>query len=50
VRTAALIAAQQSSAMPAIIAYIDRAAERYHRGGLLMMPIAAILARGRKVA
>lgn len=48
VRMAALIAAQKPSALPAIIADIDRCAERYRRGGHLAVPIAAILARGRK--
>jgi SAM-dependent methyltransferase len=48
VRMAALIAAQKPSAMPAIIADIDHAAERYRRGEHVAIPIAAILARGRK--
>jgi SAM-dependent methyltransferase len=48
VRMAALIAAQQPSALPAIIGDIDREAERYRRGDRLMIPIAAILARGTK--
>ncbi len=50
VRMAALIAAQTPSARAAMIADIDRAAEHYRRGGVLMIPIAAILARGRKAA
>jgi SAM-dependent methyltransferase len=48
VRTAAVIDAQPPSARPAILADIDRAAECYRRDGKLMIPIAAILARGRK--
>jgi SAM-dependent methyltransferase len=48
VRMAALIAAQEPSALPAIIADIDRAAERYRRGDHLAIPIAGILARGQK--
>jgi len=48
VRMAALIAAQQPSALPAIIADIDHATERYRRGAHLAVPIAAILARGRR--
>jgi ubiquinone/menaquinone biosynthesis C-methylase UbiE len=48
VRTAALIAAQAPATLPAILADIDREAERYRGGGKLVIPIAAILARGRK--
>jgi hypothetical protein len=46
---AALIAAQEPSALPAIVADIARHAERYRQGERLALPIAAILARGRKV-
>lgn len=49
VRTAALIAAQAPDAMPAIIEDIARDAERYRQGDRLVIPIAAILARGRKL-
>lgn len=48
VRTAALIAAQGQNALPAIVADIDRKARRYRRGDMLAIPIAAILARGRR--
>ena len=48
VRMAALIAAQDPAALPAIIADIDCEAERYRRGERLAVPIAAILARGTK--
>lgn len=48
VRMAALIAAQESRALAAIVADIDRHAERYRGGEDLAIPIAAILARGRK--
>ena len=50
VRTAALIAAQDASVFPAIIGDIERHAERFRRDGHLAIPIAAILAHGRKVA
>jgi SAM-dependent methyltransferase len=50
VRMAALIAAQNPAARPAIIADIDRSAERYRRGDRLAIPIAAILAHGQKAA
>ncbi|HEY1797666.1 MAG TPA: methyltransferase domain-containing protein [Stellaceae bacterium] len=48
VRTAALIEAQDSAAMPAILAHIERAAASYRRGGRLAVPIVAILAHGTK--
>jgi SAM-dependent methyltransferase len=48
VRMAALIAAQNPSALREIAADIGRCAERYRRGDDLAVPIAAILARGRK--
>ena len=48
VRTAALIAAQDPSRLPAIIDDIERHAERFRRDGYLAIPIAAILAHGRK--
>ena len=47
VRMAALIAAQERSAFPAIIGDIERHAERFRRGDRLAIPIAAILAHGR---
>ena len=46
VRTAALIAAQEPSALPAIIGDIERHAERFRRGDHLAIPVAAILAHG----
>ncbi len=46
VRMAALIAAQDPSALPAIIAEIERHAERYRRGNQIALPIAAVLAQG----
>lgn len=48
VRMAAVIAAQQRSAMPAIIADIARHAERYRRGDNLVIPLGARLARGKR--
>jgi SAM-dependent methyltransferase len=48
VRMAALIAAQQPPALAAIIADIDREAERFRHGDGLAIPIAAVLAGGRK--
>ena len=48
VRMAALIAAQKPSALPAIIADIDAQAQAFRRGDRLAIPIAAVLARGRK--
>jgi SAM-dependent methyltransferase len=48
VRTAALIEAQGSAAMPAILAHIERAAAPYRRGDRLAIPIVAILAHGTK--
>jgi SAM-dependent methyltransferase len=50
VRMAALIAAQEPSALPAIVAEIERQAERFRRGDHLAIPVAAILARGRRAA
>ena len=50
VRMAALIAAQKPEALPAIVAEIDRCAECYRRGDRLAVPIAAILAHGRRPA
>ena len=47
-RTAARIAAQPAAALPAIVADIDRAAAPYRQRGGLAIPIAAILASGRK--
>jgi SAM-dependent methyltransferase len=48
VRMAALIAAQQPSALAAIIDHIAPQAERFRRNGHLAIPIAAVLAIGRK--
>ena len=48
VRMAALIAAQEPSALTQIVADIDRSAERYRHGDSLAIPIAAVLARGQK--
>ena len=48
VRMAALIAAQEPSALPAIVAGIERQAGRFRRGDHLAIPIAAVLARGCK--
>jgi ubiquinone/menaquinone biosynthesis C-methylase UbiE len=48
VRMAALVAAQEPSALPAIINHIAGQAERFRRDGHLAIPIAAVLARGRK--
>jgi SAM-dependent methyltransferase len=47
-RTAALIAAQEPSALPAIINDIAGQAERFRRNDHLAIPIAAVLAHGRK--
>jgi ubiquinone/menaquinone biosynthesis C-methylase UbiE len=49
-RMAALIAAQEPSALAAIADDIDGQAERFRRDGNLAIPIAAVLARGRKIA
>jgi hypothetical protein len=49
-RMAALIAAQDSSALAAIADDIDRQAERFRRDRSLALPIAAVLAQGRKSA
>jgi SAM-dependent methyltransferase len=48
VRTAALIEAQDTAAMPSILAHIERAAAPYRRGDRLAIPIVAILGRGTK--
>ncbi len=48
VRMAALIAAQQPSALAAIASDIDSRAERFRRNQNLAIPIAAVLSRGRK--
>jgi ubiquinone/menaquinone biosynthesis C-methylase UbiE len=50
VRMAALISAQEPSALAAIAGDIDSQAERFRRGQNLAIPIAAVLARGRKAA
>src|SRR5262245_19338052 len=50
VRMAALIAAQQPRALAAIAADIEARAARYRDGDHLALPIAAVLARGRKAA
>jgi ubiquinone/menaquinone biosynthesis C-methylase UbiE len=47
-RTAALIDAQDVAALPAIEAHMAQHAERYRRGDALSIPIAAIVASGRK--
>ena len=47
-RTAALIDAQDPAALPAIEAHMTAQAERYRRGDGLDIPIAAIVAWGRK--
>jgi hypothetical protein len=47
-RTAALIDAQDAAALPAIEAHMTAQAERYRRGDELHIPIAAIVAGGRK--
>ena len=50
VRMAAVIAAQEPSALAAIADDIDGQAERFRRGENLAIPIAAVLARVRKAA
>ena len=50
VRMAALIAAQEPAALPLIIDAIAGQAERFRRNDNLAIPIAAVLARGRKSA
>jgi hypothetical protein len=47
---AALIAAQELSALAAIANDIGSRAERFRRDENLAIPIAAVLARGRKTA
>jgi len=47
-RTAALIDAQDAAALPAIEAHMAQHAERHRRGDALHIPIAAIVAWGRK--
>jgi ubiquinone/menaquinone biosynthesis C-methylase UbiE len=47
-RTAALIDAQDAAALPAIAAHMAQHAEHYRRGDALHIPIAAIVAWGRK--
>jgi SAM-dependent methyltransferase len=48
VRMAALLGAQTQAALSAIVADIDRQAGRYRQDGRLALPIAAVLASGRK--
>ena len=48
VRMAALIGAQEPSALAAIASDIDSQAERFRRDQNLAIPIAAVLACGRK--
>jgi ubiquinone/menaquinone biosynthesis C-methylase UbiE len=48
-RTAALIDAQDTTALPAIEAHMAQHSERYRRGDALHIPIAAIVAWGRKL-
>lgn len=50
VRTAALIAAQPATALPAIEASVAAAADPYRRAGGFAVPIVAILASGTKAA
>jgi ubiquinone/menaquinone biosynthesis C-methylase UbiE len=50
VRMAALIAAQEPSTLAAIADDIDSRAEHFRRDETLAIPIAAVLARGRKTA
>lgn len=50
VRMAALIGAQQPSALAAMAEDIDKQAARFRRGENLAIPTAAVLARGRKAA
>ena len=50
VRMAALIGAQQPSALAAMASDIDGQAARFRRGEILAIPTAAVLARGRKAA
>jgi hypothetical protein len=50
VRMAALIAAQEPSALAAIASDINSQAEPFRRNQKLAIPIAAVLARGRKSA
>jgi len=45
---AALLAAQEPSALAAIADEIDRQAERFRQNQNLAIPIAVVLARGRK--
>jgi hypothetical protein len=47
---AALLAAQEPSALAAIADDVNSHAERFRRGENLAIPIAAVLARGRKTA
>jgi ubiquinone/menaquinone biosynthesis C-methylase UbiE len=49
-RMAALLAAQEPSALAAIADDVNAQAERFRRGENLAIPIAAVLARGRKAA
>jgi SAM-dependent methyltransferase len=49
-RMAALLAAQEPSALAAIADDVNSQAERFRRGENLAIPIAAVLARGRKTA
>jgi ubiquinone/menaquinone biosynthesis C-methylase UbiE len=49
-RMAALLAAQEPAAIAAIADDVNHQAERYRRGGNVAIPIAAVLARGRKAA
>jgi hypothetical protein len=50
VRMAALLGAQEPSALAAMAVDIDCQAERFRRDQDLAIPIAAVLARGRKAA
>ena len=50
VRMAALIGAQEPSALATIASDIDSQAERFRHDQNLAIPIAAVLARGRKAA
>jgi hypothetical protein len=49
-RMAALLAAQEPSALAAIADDVNSQAERFRRGENLAIPIAAVLAQGRKTA
>jgi hypothetical protein len=46
-RMAGLIAAQEPTVLPRIVAHVARQAEQYRKGNRILMPIAALVVSGK---